>query len=365
MSQYRYIFADLLTNQTLAELQLTSVNFTQALNSAGTFQGSILLSGVDSTKLNVAAATVPARTAVYVDRDGILVWGGIIWSREYNSSNQHLSIVAREFESYWERRRITTTQTFFNTDQFSIVQALVSNSQQNAYANIGVQVPSNLSGVKITRTFFAYELKPIYQALLDLSRSTYGFDFNITVSYDGGGQPIKMLELLYPRSGKSYQANSLGPPVFEFPAGNMIEYIYPEDGSRAVNYLYAAGAGSNEGKQVLTATDQTKLNTGWPLLEDLVNYSDLTDQGLIQNLAQGQIYAQSYPPTTMRILVTPYIDPIFGTYSLGDDARIRIVDERFPQGIDATYRIVAINVDPGESSGERVTLTLTLPNATA
>ena len=41
-TNYRYLFADLVTNDILAEIPLTNVNFTQSLNTPGSFTGSIL-----------------------------------------------------------------------------------------------------------------------------------------------------------------------------------------------------------------------------------------------------------------------------------------------------------------------------------
>jgi hypothetical protein len=37
-----------------------------------------------------------------------------------------------------------------------------------------------------------------------------------------------------------------------------------------------------------------------------------------------------------------------------------ITDERFPNGLDEIYRIVGLNVEPGENGPERVTITLTI-----
>lgn len=362
MATYRYLFADLLTNQVLAELPITGVNFTQALNAAGTFQGDILLSGLSAAS-NATNATIPARTALYVDRDGVLVWGGVIWFREYSSASQHLRITAREFESYYERRRITTTQAFTNVDQLLIARTLVNNANAATSGNIGVLVGSETSGVTVSRTYYSYEYKTVYSALLDLSRATNGFDFNILVAYDGGGVPTKTLKLNYPMSGVRYSASNPSAPMFELPAGNIIEYGYPEDGAIAANTIYAVGAGSNEGKLIATASDATKITAGWPLLEDSVNYSDIVDTTLLAGLASGQVAAVSYPPTTLHVVAPPYVTPTLGTYNVGDDARIRINDSRFPNGIDTTYRIVALNVTPGENGPERITLTLTLPVA--
>jgi len=366
VTTYRYLFADLLTNQVIAELPLTAVNFTQQLNAAGTFTGSMILTDSSEATMNVINGTIPARTALYVDRNGVLVWGGVIWSRDYNSETQHIVLTAREFESYFERRVISTTQAFTNIDQFSVVQTLVNQAQAVTNGNIGVATDTSTSGVTVSRTFYNYELKNVYQAILDLSRgglngaTQYGFDFNINVAYDVNGNPSKSLYLAV-KAGTRYSATNQSAPLFEFPSGNVISYDYPEDGLLTANKVYVTGAGSQV--TPVTYTDATKIAAGWAVLEDVANYSDITDQNLLTSLAVAQVNAVSYPPTTLKIIAPPYVDPVFGSYSVGDDVRVRIRDDRFPNGIDTTYRLVALTVTAGETSGEKVTLTLTLPTS--
>ena len=258
MANYRYLFADLLTNTILAELPLTKVQFSQQLNSAGTFSAELQLAGLQAANLNVANATIPGRTAIYVDRDGTLVWGGVLWNREYSSQSQSIRLNAGEFESYWNRRRITTDTVFSNTDQLTAVQTIVTNANAATNGNIGIAVGSETSGVLINRTFYGYEYKTVLAAIQDLSKSSTGFDFNIQVYYDSNGNPAKLLRLGYPRYGKIYSPTSPSVPVFELP-GNIVEYTWPEDGSIAANYLYALGAGSNPGRLISTAYDGTKI----------------------------------------------------------------------------------------------------------
>jgi hypothetical protein len=305
---------------------------------------------------------------VYVDRDGVLVWGGVIWNRSYQSANQTLTLNAREFESYFERRRITSDQIFANVDQLTIAQNLISLAQSAPYGNIGVAVGVETSGVLLSRNYYNYEKKTYYSALQDLSRAENGFDFNVDVAYNGSGDPTKTLVLGYPRIGEVYSSTNPSALLFEFPAGNVVEYDYPEDGSIAANTLYALGAGSNEGKLSATYQDTSLLSVGWPLLEEQANYSDVTDATYLAQLAQGQTQAVNYPPTVIKIVVPAYVNPVYGSYSIGDDARLRITDERFPEtgtgtavqaGLDQVYRIVGIEVQPGENGPERVTLTLT------
>ena len=151
--------------------------------------------------------------------------------------------------------------------------------------------------------------------------------------------------------------------MFEFPAGNIVEYSYPEDGSATATTLYVVGAGSSDAKLIATATSTTQLADGWPLLEDMANFSDITDATLLSNLAAGQLAAVQYPPTTLQIVAPPSQNPVLGSYKIGDEVRIRITDDRFPTGLDAIYRLVALSVSAGENGPERVTLTLTLPTS--
>jgi hypothetical protein len=359
---YRYLFADLLTNEIIAELPITGVSFTQQLNQAGSFSAHLLLSGVNTYGYNVDAATQPTRNAVYVDRNGILVWGGVIWSRSYDSANQTLNITAREFESYFEHRLINTTVAFTNIDQLLIVRTLINDAQMLPNGDIGVITGSETSGVLIDRVYYDYEYKNIYAAIQDLSRQDDGFDFNIKVEYDGVTfEPKKTLVLGYPRTGNvDSGVGDIQTPVFIFPAGNIVQYSYPEDGSIVSNNLYVTGAGSNEGKLLANAQDAASITAGFPLLDVTVSYSDITDQTVLNELALAQVQVVATPPPIISVVVPAFVEPQYGTYSIGDDARLIIQDERFPQGLDAVYRIVGLNVLPGEDGPERVTITLTI-----
>jgi hypothetical protein len=360
---YRYLFVDLPTNTIIAELPLTGVAFTQQLNTAGTFSGHLLLSGLNAASFNIDASTIPGKCGIYVDRNGILIWGGVIWSRTYNSTEQTLSFAAREWISYFERRRITTTIDFDNVDQLVIAKTLVEDAQNEPYGDIGIlynTAGQTASGVLVDRVYYDYELKSVFNAIQDLSRQDDGFDFDIDIEYDGvTGLPTKAFNTYFPRSGTPYNASDPEALVFQFPAGNVVEYEYPEDGSIAANTIYALGAGSNEGKLISTAQNTAFLLDGWPLLEDQANYSDITDQTVLDELVTAQVIAVSYPPTTIKMVVPPYVIPEYGTYEVGDDARVMIQDNRFPEGLDEIYRIVGVSVQPGEDGPERATLTLT------
>lgn len=366
-TQYRYLFADLRTNAILAELPLTGVTFSQVLNSPGTLNARLMISDVRESAYDIQGATIPARSAVYVDRDGVLIWGGIVWTRRYNSETQTIEMMAREFDSYWENRRIAVSDAFINQDQLTVVEDLITTAQSATGGDIGIIIPSNTSGVLISRVYYGYELKDLYGAIKDLSNADNGFDFNVDVYYDQTNTPRKRLDLGYPARGRTYSASDPAALVFEFP-GNMVAYEYPEDGVTTANTIYAIGPGSNEGKLIASASIPGQITAGWPLLEDTTTYNDTYDPTLLGNIAQAEVIAKRVPISTVKAVLPAYVAPVLGTYKTGDQCLLRITDARFPSvnggyGLAEVRRIVAINVEPGETGPERVTLTLALPQA--
>jgi len=365
-AEFRYVTTSVYqpyssANLIIAELPFTNVNFTQQLNSIGTFQGEILLSGLNTTNLNVYDGTIPSKTILWVLYSDpqtlatIPVWSGVIWNREYDSENQSLHITAQEMLSLYQRRRISDTKTYTSKDPTYIAKDLMQYTEAKSYGKTGLTyatVPS--SGYSTNRTYNNYEYKSVYQAIKDLAQSY--FDFAIK-PYNTSGALTNQFVMGIPL-GTAYSASSSIASVFQFP-GNLISYRFPEDGNTAVNRLYGLGYGANGTKLAATAIDSSKYTDGFPLLEDVANYIDIADVNLLKAVTLGQLNATSYPPTTIEIVVPPYVDPYYPQYNIGDEVRLDIVDDYFPAGLSIVLRIVAISVNPGENGPSRVTLTLT------
>ena len=105
---YRYYTADLLTNEILAEIPFRGVSYERAIKGAGGFSGSIPV--IEATKsMDIYESTMPGNTALYVVRNGVCVWGGIIWTRAYDVVGRVLNVTASEFTSYFYHRRFWKT----------------------------------------------------------------------------------------------------------------------------------------------------------------------------------------------------------------------------------------------------------------
>jgi len=351
-------------NPVIAELPFTGVNFSSQLNSVGNFQGHVLLSGINAYTANAFDATIPGKTVlwvIYTDPSAataIPVWSGVIWAREYDSSNQSLGIAASEMLSLYGRRRISTNKVYATfTDPAVIATQLMQYAEAlTPHGKTGLRYNNGTSIYSTKMEYQGYELKPVYQAIKDLSARF--FDFRIQPYWNTtSGALYNRFEI---GIGTDYSPTSPTATVFQFP-GNVVEYKFPEDASGAVNRLYGLGYGSNNKSLRATAIDPALIGpTGtWPLLEDTASYTDIPDQQLLKDLTKGQLNATSYPPTTLEIVLPPYVDPYYTDYEVGDQARIEIRDDFFPFGYTDIMRIVAISVNPGENGPSRITVTLT------
>lgn len=124
--EYRYFLTDLLSNTVISEVPFQGVSYERANRKAGSFSGTIPF--IPSTKaLNLYEATMPGRTGLYIVRNGVCVWGGIIWSRSYDVISKELSVDGSEFISYFYHRNIWQT-LIYGTDYISIITYRVDNN---------------------------------------------------------------------------------------------------------------------------------------------------------------------------------------------------------------------------------------------
>ena len=369
-AEFRYVTTNLYQsgstpNPIISELPLTGVNYTSQLNSVGTFQGHLLLSGAKASTYNAYEGTIPGKTILWVlysdpvSNTSIPVWSGVIWAREYDGASQTLSINAQEMMSLYNRRRISTTKDYDNTfyDPMYIAYQLMQYAEALPHGKTGLTYNTNSSAYATKKLYEGYELKSVYQAIKDLASNYFDFKISPLVS---GGNLINRFYLGDPL-GQTYSATDPYATVFQYP-GNLVDYKFPEDASSAANKLYGLGYGANNTKVIAIATDPSKIGTSgtWPLLEDTANYIDVADNQLLKDLTLGQLNAISYPPTTVEVVIPTYVDPIYPSYNIGQQVRLDIKDDYFPSGLTGeVLRIVAISVAPGENGPSRVTLTLT------
>jgi hypothetical protein len=358
---YTYLACDLRTNAILAELPLAGVRWDDELNEPGSLSGSINLYDTRLRVQDVRDATLPARTALYVDLDGVLVHGGIIWKRRRTTGG--LEIETAGFLSYFARQRITALAEFSSVDQFTIVRDLLTAVAGKPGGDIGLDLGSGTSGVNRDRTYPAEDNKQVLEAIQQLSQVINGFDLAINVAYDEDNLPGKNLVLGYPRLGRRQELTEL---LLEYP-GNVSEYTWPEEGDRMVTTALVRGEGETDTTPTASLTNATLIAGGYPSLEDEWSFSGVTVQATVDDYAEALLAAHAAPVVLPSFTIPAGIDdPPLASYGPGDDVHVRITDSTWwPEtssgtpGYDGYMRLVRRSVapDPG-GAGQQVELTM-------
>jgi len=375
---YTYLFCDLRTDTLLAELPLADVTYSFELNGIGSLRGTIPYSA-ETLPLDPETASTPGRTAVYVDRDGTLVWGGIIWTRTDAAGGK--MIQAAEFLSYFQHRYVKKTlstdtsllinpafveaggQRIYSDQKFAVWSLLrYANDQPGGAINLDINpLTSPPDGIARTLTYFGYERPEIYKSIAELASADDGFDFAIEVGWTSAANnqaPVRYrrARTWFPRRGRTAAESGL---VFSKGGGNgsIITYDWPEDGTSLVTEMSGLGAGSGEAKIVKTATAQDLIDSGWPLLEGVATYDGVTDEAQVQGLTNADLDALSQAQTQPTFEVSADTDPQFGSYSVGDEGLFVIDPEpKSPNGRQGVLRIVSIE-NTSVNGPERVKLT--------
>src|SRR5262249_28188306 len=149
------------------------------------------------------------------------------------------------------------------------------------------------------------------------------------------------------------------PHVWEY-AANLIDFSWPRDAAALATRIFAQGTSDGQTPMLAYAEDPGATAAGWPLLEDAASQLDTKDAALVAAQARGELAARRRPVVLPDLTIRADMDPVIGTYGVGDDVRLVIDDPYFaPTGTDVTMRLVGFEVTPGDDAGvEQVTLTV-------
>jgi hypothetical protein len=419
---YRYKCYSLLTKKYLGDIPLVNVTFTNMLNDAGGFTGtmplpsSALTLGQGSAPIGVSASggsgggsgtygdtnygddayaggdssgsfigggllptqkavvaadlisiTQPGAVALYVERSDFptgknanLIWGGIIWTRTKQLSyQQQIDIGAKEFFSYMDQRYIGGA---FNQSLY-YVNADETFIAADIFAKMQ-SVPLGNINVDV----------PTQASSGQIMTATY-YNYQFTKA----GQAIRDLSAL--ENGFDFVVDvAYGPgnvPINTFNTffpqkgltfnqtklviarpGGIMDYSWPEDATTMANVVTAVGAGTGTA-MVYKTVSNVNPGGGLPVLEVINSYKQETVQANINARAASDLAVLGNPVVIPNLVIQANADPIVGTYSVGDCFLLKIADSRFSTPLSQYYRIISITTQPQDNGiNEQVTLTL-------
>lgn len=360
---YRYLTVHLRTNKILGDLELRDVRFDNVLSGIGTASGTFFYdrNALDIDELKTA--TEPGAVALYILRNGVPAWAGIVDKRDRNPENRSVTLNCSTYESYFTRIFQQHTHYFDVTvdDQLSIASWIAGQVNEEPGSQIGIDIPSGqLSGVKRGRTFLAYEFKTLYDELSALAGLIDGFDFNVRPYIDSSGNLRRALEFGYPFLGASSTESQL---VWDYP-GNVGSVVISEDAKSSATRVYAIGAGDADAQLQYDVTSDKVASNQYPLYETSRSYKSVYSPTTLVAHGQADLQRLLTPVRTFQLDVTGSLWPNVNDYRPGDWAQLNIEDNwELEHKIVHTARIQSYSVTvPGNpSSGEVVSLVFETP----
>lgn len=367
-ASYRALFCDLRTDQVLDVLPVEQVRFEEFIGKTGTGSMSIPVTGA-AMAARARAAVVPARSAVWIERDGDIWWGGIVWTATVtppsHSGPGAMEVQASTFDSYLACRILTDGWEGEGVDQFDIARQLVDWTQRMPGGDIGIMLDwTQTSGVRRDRTYSRYDLHYVRDLLENLGHVEGGVEWRVRAYRTGQGRRIKELQLGYPviRTGRTEI-------VLDRP-GAVLDYELPVDGTVRATHWISRGASINrdqsqESYPLMSALFSVTgaLGQGWARLDGSSDYSTVERQATLDAHAKADLM-QAWTSAQAPRVTVKLDDAGLSPHMLGATVRLRIVDEWHPTGHGERCRLIGMAVSPpGRDSAETALLYLEGPEA--
>ncbi|MFI6979849.1 hypothetical protein ACIBSV_14815 [Embleya sp. NPDC050154] len=346
---YRALFCDLRSDQVIDALPLTGLTFDDYIGKPGSLSGTIPVPNEELARR--ALKVVPARTALWLERDGDIWWGGIVWTATRTGPARGgpagLEIQAATWDSYLDHRIVFETQTFTDRDQFDVVRDVVTWAQTQPGGHLDIVLDwSKPSGVRRDLRIDHHDLPRVGELLTRFAEMDDGFEWRMASYRDPTtGRRIKELQLGHPRI-----VGGSADIVLDFP-GSVLSYSYPEDGTGRATHWQSRGASLNENQAEVSYPQMSELHTvpdgigaGWPRLDSSSDHSTVENSVTLEAHAIADLNRawtqHTIPEVTVRLdgRITPAL--------LGARVRLRVRDVWYPGGFDRRYRVVGMSVTP-------------------
>lgn len=328
--RYRYYSADLLTGNVLAELPLYGVYANRQLSTTGNFNGTFKLGTGTYIDNDLLDATIPGKTAIYMERDGLLIWGGIVWSRTWAEESKTCGMTAQTFESYFDHIVIDSHFIMQNVEQTIIFRDLINALQAQVSSNIGLiqNTPYPTSGIERTVLIPGYEYHFAQDVVSQLVGTDDGFEYTIDVVASGTpDHPSKLVKVGYPTL-----SNPTSDLSYDYP-GSISNFWWPESGTKGATKAVALGYGSGPTMYSGLAIDGDKLAEGYPAWWQVNSYKNIADRNLIGARARKDLETFGMPYVRGTFELKSDVGVGFTGWSkLGDTVTARVESVRFLGG---------------------------------
>lgn len=345
MSDNRYIFGDIATGEIVCEIPLYGVSMAKGV-ATGEFRGSFQLDQTGQDNATLLAATIPGRCYVVCEREGTPVWGGVVWTRTYQSQAKVSQLYCRGIEHYPDRRIIRDDLLYEGVEQLNIFYDLWDRMMSDPNS-IQVIIPSTATDVTLkSLEIKASEFKTYRQAMDELASASDGFDWTVDIVKVDNAYAFQ-LRAGFPYLGSQEPSTAA---FFDYP-GSITNYWQNESMANTGTHIYALGTGEGATMLSVEVIHDDLVESRFPRYDTEVSLKGINDINILTTLCLQQAVVRKAPGSTLTIETKADMSPQFGEYGIGDLATVTLQDPRHPNVEDQvkSARIIGWEYYPGSS----------------
>jgi len=384
MVAYRYLSTYLGgDNSKIAELKMRGVAWQRLRNGAGVMQGTIKLPPpVDEFNRSLAelykSATDRGTTCIYVLRNNVPMGAYAVWTQDYDSATQEISVGGLELSSYFKRRIIEKTDGDMGLDDKVIYDGqpmydTVSDMIQKVN-EIGLILDIESGGPTLPTTIAAVpggapeipgtgwrgvEAKWVGDVITEWANQDDGYDFRTDLVLSGGSFQRRFI-LRESLGNKADIVAKYGGLVAKA-GGNVTSFKVSRRGDVRSNDVISVGATSISelGKRY---NGRETIGAFVPTLQNIYQQNEETDTARLDAYAIAALAATKNHEVIELEVAAEDVDAQIGTFMPGDEFRFMVApnsDAFFSAGLDTTVKTIGFKVTvPDTESKEMVSFQL-------
>ena len=363
-----WIIGDLLTGRRIQTLPVKSGSWSDVLNDSGSISCTVTLRDPDVARLGLRESAKPGKAFLAAIDGDIVLQAGPIVSHSWSSPSD-LTLTGAGMWSYFDRVMVIpdlpvgvlptdpTANTSFTSSLQGAARGLVAQHLGRVDGDVPVIVPAAVAG-SMVRDYSGADLTPLGQRLRELTQVEGGPDirFQPRLTVDRLGIEWVML-IGTPSQPLLFSAVE---PVFTVgvPGSPVSGFSVKADGSRVAGRVYASGGRSSDEALIAIGSNGDLSAQGFPLLERVdSSRATITLLSTLQGFADELAMRADSTVETWQFTHRTEERPFLAGYSVGDFAKVRIVEDLYtPPGEyrlrilsrsgDAEGRVVSVKFQP-------------------
>jgi hypothetical protein len=367
VAQFRFQAWDLNTNTLLTDLSPKGASFSERVNEAGEFAFTLPLKDPQvkaTSRVVLALNGNPFKVLITTRDNDIILYSGIGWRVTRTQKGAGLQVWGKALPSYFQQ---VVSKASYTSDAtpVDLIEAVVRDIQARPGANIWLRSRRQESNPPAA-------MKPSYTVAQKITGAQIIADATAAVTPGSGGVdyytehafvngvPQHTMVICAPRAGRDRTTSQA---TINLDAAS--DWSWPVDASASGNHVMVVGSGA--GQEPPTAEATAAFPVGglgqMPLLEQVLQYSQINNAAQLQAIANGAVQMYGRPVATPTVTL-PVDNPVLplGSFVVGEDALVTASpSDDFPNGLNEWWRIVAYTVTVADEGVSTMTLTLNRP----